>query len=88
MPVSRRSLRLGSSRVRSIRLTAVVLLAIAAVALACGTLLALLARGDASYIVPVGIAYFGTAILIGVALADIRYAARLERRLREQEAAR
>jgi len=73
-------------RVQGIRLGALVLLALAAVAIACGTLYVLITPADSAglAIVPAAIAGFGAAIMIGVALADIRYAARLERRLRER----
>lgn len=75
-------------RVQSIRLGALVLLALAAVAIACGTLYVLITPAESSgmAIVPAAITGFGAAIMIGVALADIRYAARLERRLRERSA--
>jgi uncharacterized protein (DUF58 family) len=73
-------------RAQRIRLDAIVLFAIAAVALACGTLYVLITPLDAasSAIVPAAIAGLGSAILIGTALADIRYARQLERRSLER----
>lgn len=74
-------MRVLARRVRSIRLGALVLLALAAVAIACGTLYVLITPLDSDgwAIIPAALAGFGAAIMIGVALADIRYAARLER---------
>lgn len=66
------------------RLSGLIFLALAAVAIACGALLALISLGDSRYIVPVALAFVGAAILIGVALADFRYARVVERRLMDR----
>lgn len=73
-------MRVLTRRVRRIRLGALFALTLAALAIACGTLLAILSRGDTFYVFPVSATFVGAAILCGVAIADIRYARHLERR--------
>lgn len=66
-------------RIRRTRISALFFLTLAAVAIACGTLLGLISKGDTFYVVPVALAFTGATVLIGCALADIRYARHLER---------
>lgn len=68
------------------RLSALVFFGLAAVAIASGTLYVILTPADATgtAIIPAALAAIGATVLIGVGLADLRYARRLERRLMDR----
>lgn len=68
-------------RIRRTRIGALFMLTLAALAIACGTLLALISKGETFYTIPVALAFIGATIMLGFALADIRYARHLERHL-------
>jgi len=67
-------------RVQRIRLGAIVMLALAAVAIGCGSLLAIVSWDQPAYIVPVSLTFVGATVMIGLAMADLRFASMLERR--------
>ena len=68
------------------RISALVFFGLAAVATACGTLYVIPTPAEATgmAIVPAAITAIGSTVLIGVGLADLRYARRLEHRLMDR----
>lgn len=85
---TRRARSLASSRIRRTRLGGVSLLGFAVALLAIGTLLGILASGQMLFVAVASVILFAAILTVALALVELRYARRVERRLLPERFAR
>lgn len=85
---TRRARSLTASRIRRTRLGGFFLLGFAVALLAIGTLLGILASGRTLFVAVAAVILFAAILTVALALVELRYARRVERRLLPERFAR